>query len=105
MSGIMVIGANGQLGTDLVASAGERQVISITHHDLDIGDPGRIAEVLAENRPEVIVNMAAFLNVELCEDQPAEAFAVNAIGVRNLAVEAEAAGAPLVHISTDYVFD
>jgi dTDP-4-dehydrorhamnose reductase len=105
MSSVLLIGANGQLGTDLRSSSGDRTVIPLTRSELDIRDDRRIAEVLGELRPDVIVNTAGFVNVELCEVEVEAAYSVNAHAVRNLAIEAEKIGAYLVHISTDYVFD
>jgi dTDP-4-dehydrorhamnose reductase len=106
MPSIMLIGANGQLGDDLRKQAAPgRKLISITRQQLDITDHPRVAEMLRETRPEIIINTAAFINVELAELEVEAAFAVNAVAVRNLAVEADAIGATLVHISTDYVFD
>jgi dTDP-4-dehydrorhamnose reductase len=105
MSSVLVIGANGQLGGDLRSSSADRKVVPITRNELDIRDDRRIVEVLRELRPAVIVNTAAFVNVELCEVEVEAAYAVNAHAVRNLAIEADKIGAHLVHISTDYVFD
>jgi dTDP-4-dehydrorhamnose reductase len=105
MSAVLLIGANGQLGSDLQKSSGERNLIPITRSELDIRDEARIAEVLGETRPDVIVNTAAFVNVEECEVHKEIAFAVNSKAVRQLATQAERIGAYLVHISTDYVFD
>jgi dTDP-4-dehydrorhamnose reductase len=106
MPPIVLIGANGQLGTDLQREFPlSRELIALTHSQLDILQPTRIAAVIDELRPEVIVNTAAFVNVELCEVEVDTAFAVNAHAVRNLAMQADRIGAYLVHISTDYVFD
>ena len=102
MSSILLIGANGQLGSDLRTRSG---VISVTRAELDITDHRRVATMLRESRPDVIVNTAAFINVETSEVEVEAAFAVNAVAVRNLAIEADTIGAYLVHISTDYVFD
>ena len=106
MSSVALIGANGQLGTDLIEQSGSsHEVIGVTRREVDIRDHARVAQFLGEARPEVIINTAAFVNVEQCEIAPEEAFAVNARAARNLALEAERIGAHLVHISTDYVFD
>ena len=102
MSSILLIGANGQLGSDLRTRSG---VISVTRAELDITDHARVAGMLRETRPDVIVNTAAFINVETSEVEVEAAFAVNAVAIRNLAIQADAIGACLVHISTDYVFD
>lgn len=106
MSSVLLIGANGQLGSDLRReSAPGRELTPVTRQELDITDHRRVAEMLRETRPDVIVNTAAFINVETSEAEVGAAFAVNAVAVRNLAIEADAIGACLVHISTDYVFD
>ena len=106
MPSIALIGANGQLGTDLVEQSGSgRDVMQVTRRELDVREHRHVAEFLAQTRPEVIINTAAFVNVEECEVAVDEAFAINAHAVRNIAIEAERVGAYLVHISTDYVFD
>lgn len=104
---IAVIGSNGQLGRD-VCSEFERHshdVRSFTHADFEIASLDQVISALREARPDVIVNTAAFHNVERCEADPASAFAVNATGARNLSTAATEVGATLVHVSTDYVFD
>jgi len=107
MRSIALIGANGQLGTDLCGEfASERfTLVPLTLSDFDIRDRVRMAAVLDDIRPDLIVNTAAFINVELCEDEVEQAFAVNAVAVRDLAIEADRLGACLVHVGTDYVFD
>jgi dTDP-4-dehydrorhamnose reductase len=104
---ITVIGANGQLGTDVVkafALAGD-EVLSLTHADIDLASMDSVAARMQEIRPEVVVNTAAMHHVENCEKDPALAFAVNGIGARNLAIAAKDAKATVIHVSTDYVFD
>jgi dTDP-4-dehydrorhamnose reductase len=101
-----VIGAGGQLGRDLVASltaAGE-SVTPLTHDDVDICDSERTRAVLADLQPQRIINTAAYHQVDACEDHAAEAFAVNAFAVRDLARICDALGSTLVHFSTDFVF-
>jgi dTDP-4-dehydrorhamnose reductase len=102
-----VIGADGQLGSDIVAAglAHGAQIVPLTIDCLDITDNGRVQRVLADSGASVIVNTAAMHQVEACEADPARAFAVNALGARHLALAANALGAHLVHVSTDYVFD
>jgi dTDP-4-dehydrorhamnose reductase len=104
---IALIGANGQLGSDLAAafSAAGDSVKTLTHADVEVADSQAAACVLKEAQPQVIVNTSAFHNVEQCEREPERAFAVNGIGARNLALAARDLGAALVHVSTDYVFD
>jgi dTDP-4-dehydrorhamnose reductase len=104
---IAVVGANGQLGSDLVAefTANRDDVCPLTHAEVDIASLESVKACLQANRPQVLINTAAMHHVEDCEAQPAQAYAVNAIGARNLALAAEEIGALLIHLSTDYVFD
>jgi dTDP-4-dehydrorhamnose reductase len=104
---VAVIGANGQLGTDLVSSFGESQdtVASLTHASLEISELESVRDCLEKCSPAVVVNTAAMHHVENCERDPKKAYAVNAIGARNLALVTQELGATLIHISTDYVFD
>jgi dTDP-4-dehydrorhamnose reductase len=104
---VAVIGANGQLGMDIVQEfvrAGD-EVCSITHDEIDVSLFDSVRGVLLESRPELIVNTAAMHHVENCEQEPLKAYAVNALGARNLALVARQLDAVMVHISTDYVFD
>ena len=109
---IVIIGANGQLGSDLVqvlgnspSRAGDPEIVPLTHTDIEIADFDSVREALGANHPDCVINTAAFHNVSQCEEQPARAFAVNAIGAGNVARTCADLGSALVHISTDYVFD
>lgn len=104
---IAVIGANGQLGTDLVAAFAEHGdvVRALTHADIEITNLDSVSRVLGEFQPQVIVNTAAMHHVENCEREPDKAFAINALGPTNLARAARDLDAALMHVSTDYVFD
>src|SRR6185437_13628582 len=102
MRTVLLVGASGQLGTDLQRSAPDAvNLVAVTHGEPDVLDLEQAKKVIAEVRPDVVVNAAAYVDVEGCETDRERAFAVNAYGVRNL-VEA---GARIVQISTDYVFD
>ncbi len=103
---IAVIGADGQLGSDIVEAcrAGGRDVVPLTLARMDIADDGQVQRTLGEIGADVLVNTAAMHQVEKCEADPLRAFSVNALGVRHLARAAQAAKARLIHISTDYVF-
>ena len=104
---ITVIGANGQLGTDVAEAyrkVGEEST-DLTHSEIDISSLESTRSALSGTRPEVIVNTAAMHHVENCEMEPLRAYNVNAIGSRNLAIVARELDAKLVHISTDYVFN
>ncbi len=104
---IALLGADGQLGSDirLAAEYAGVSVVPLTHRDADITDAEGVARALEAVRPAVVINSAAFTNVEGAEDEPAIAFQVNAVGAVNVARAAAALGARCVYISTDYVFD
>jgi dTDP-4-dehydrorhamnose reductase len=104
---IAVIGANGQLGADIVRAfaANGDAVTALTHQEIELLNADSVFKSLRESTPELIVNTAAMHHVEKCESEPDRAFAVNAIGARSLALAAREIGAVLVHVSTDYVFD
>ncbi|MBN2346771.1 MAG: dTDP-4-dehydrorhamnose reductase [Candidatus Aminicenantes bacterium] len=104
---IVVVGADGQLGSDIAATCSDAgaEVLPLTIEHMDVADEGQVRRVLGGTRADVIINTAAMHHVERCEADPARAFAVNALGVRHVALAAAASGARLVHISTDYVFD
>ncbi len=101
---VAVTGANGQLGTDLCRALSEFEVIPLTHADIEITDMDSVREALVEHKPDVVINTAAYVRVDDCEDERDKAFRVNALGARNVAVVAQELGAKLLHISTDYVF-
>jgi dTDP-4-dehydrorhamnose reductase len=100
---VVVFGAEGQLGRELarVLPAGARLV---PRRDADVRDAAAVAAVIAAARPDVVVNCAADNRVDAAEADPEEAFATNAAGAAHVATAAAAAGALLVHTSTDYVF-
>jgi dTDP-4-dehydrorhamnose reductase len=104
---VVVIGANGQLGRDVVSSfqKARETTAGLTHADLDISSLEETRRVLSSVRPAVIVNTAAMHHVENCEKEPLRACEVNALGARNLSIVARELEAKLVHVSTDYVFD
>jgi dTDP-4-dehydrorhamnose reductase len=102
---VMVIGAAGRLGAAVVEAFADAVVASHNRATLDVTNPDAIARAVDAASPNVIVNCAAFNHVDLAEDQPDEALAVNAFAVRSLARAAETHDATLVHYSTDFVFD
>ncbi len=102
---VLVTGAGGQVGARVMEQLGAHDVLAAAHDVLDLADREQVEQVVGAFGPEAVVNAAAMTNVDECERDPERAFAVNALGVRNLAVAAERAGAHVVHISTDYVFD
>jgi len=103
---VLVLGGGGQVASAVVAAAPDRhQVAARTRAQLDIGDEKAVARELAEVRPAWVVNAAAYTAVDLAEDQPAQAMAVNDTAVGVLSAEAAKAGCRLLHLSTDFVFD
>jgi len=103
---LLVTGAGGMLGHD-VLRAGERaghELVPCSRAQLDLTDAAAIAQTLAQARPDAVLNCAAWTDVDGAQTHPQEAFAVNAAGAGSLAGAAAAAGAPLVHVSSDYVF-
>jgi dTDP-4-dehydrorhamnose reductase len=104
---IAVVGSNGQLGTDVADAFRNNgdEVRPLTHSDIELSSIDSVAACLRASQPEVVVNTAAMHHVENCEREPEKAFAVNALGARNLSVVARELRAVLIHISTDYVFD
>lgn len=103
---VAVIGARGQLGSDLCQELGRSgfECLTPSRADLDVCDHARTAIALRSVRPSAIVNLAAFHKVEACEANPEIAFAVNCHAVSNLAKVANDLDALLIHVSTDYVF-
>lgn len=104
MMTLVVIGANGQLGTDLCRVPQRFQVIPLAHRDMEISDMNSVKRVFNKYNPDIIINTAAYIRVDDCEIEQDKAFLINALGARNVAVVAEELGAKLIHISTDYVF-
>jgi dTDP-4-dehydrorhamnose reductase len=102
---VLVIGAAGQLGAAIVRTFAESGVDALTRRDLDITDPASVRTRIGQLRPAVIVNCAAWNDVDGAEDNPTAALAVNAFAVRSLARAAEECGATLVHYGSDFVFD
>jgi dTDP-4-dehydrorhamnose reductase len=115
---VLITGAKGQLGTQIIkmlnnmnselglinSSYNSAEITGIDVDQLDITDIKAVKEYVTDLKPHVIINCAAYTNVDACEANEDIAFKVNAIGPRNLAIAAEETGAKLIHISTDYVF-
>ncbi|MEU0518930.1 dTDP-4-dehydrorhamnose reductase [Streptosporangium sp. NPDC006007] len=107
MSRWLVTGSSGMLATELLAhlaAAGE-PVVALRRDDLDLCDGPAVRERVAEHRPEIVVNCAAWTAVDDAEAREDEALAVNGHGTRTLAEACERAGARMIQPSTDYVFD
>ena len=106
MGSALVVGARGMLGRDIAAALSDtHRVMAWDIDEIDITDRSRTVEQIAAAGPEVVVNAAAFVDLEACETDPDRAWLVNAVGAGHVAQGAEAAEASLVYISTDYVFD
>jgi len=103
---IAVVGARGQLAAAVAHEcAPAHEIVALAHADLDVTDDGAVAAAMARIKPDVIVNGAAFNDVDAAEDRPVDALNLNAFAVRALSRAAQAHGATLVHYSTDFVFD
>jgi len=107
MSRWLVAGAAGMLGQDLIAvlRAQGEEVTGLTRADLDVTDQHAVRQAVTGHRPAVVVNCAAWTAVDEAETREAQAFAVNGNGAANLAGACRSAGALMVQLSTDYVFD
>ena len=102
---IAVIGADGQLGTDLVLSLSGQDVFPLFYPDFDILCPDAVESKLCDLEPDIVINTAAYNQVDKGEDAPSDAFRLNTLAVKHLASTCSRAGTVLVHFSTDYVFD
>lgn len=103
----IVFGSGGQLGVELCNELQRRgwTVVKFDRKALDITDPAAVEAAFAKENPGVVINAAAYNQVDIAEKDPAAAYEVNALAVRNLAVACRQSGARFVHYSTDYVFD
>jgi dTDP-4-dehydrorhamnose reductase len=104
---ILVFGGNGQLGQELNRAAASRSIAlrGLAHAEADIADREQVARALARLTPDLVVNAAAYTKVDLAESAAQDALRANCIGAAVLAEAAAAADRPLLHVSTDYVFD
>ena len=105
---ILITGARGQLGLELTKQLSEDnkyELILTDRENLNIVDADNVNEVILSNKPDVVINCAAHTAVDLCETDIENAYKINAIGPRNLAIACEKVGAKFVQVSTDYVFD
>lgn len=102
---IALIGADGQLGSDLMEVLREEKLFPLYYPEFDVTKTERMREVLSSLHPEVIINTAAFHRVDECEDFPQKAFEVNTLALREIALLCRDLECVLIHFSTDYVFD
>src|ERR1700739_334430 len=103
---IVILGAGGRLGAALVRAYREKfDVIGFNHAGLDLAKPDEIHTKIGNLGFDILINAAAFTNVDLCETEKEQAFAINAKAARVLAEICRGKNAKLIHFSTDYVFD
>ena len=104
---VLVTGAAGQLGRELaeVMPGRGHETVALSRAELDIADPDAVEDAVKGYSPDLVVNAAAYTNVDGCETETDLAYAVNALGPRNLAQTCEGLGCKLLHVSTNYVFD
>ena len=103
---LLVVGAAGQLGREMVrVASASHLVVGLSRDDLDVTDPVAVRIAIEAHRPSVVVNGAAWTDVDGCELDPERADLVNARAVGHLAEACDLVGAHLVQVSTDFVFD
>jgi dTDP-4-dehydrorhamnose reductase len=102
---ILITGANGLLGHELSSLLKDHTLILLSHSQLDISDSESVNKQIDSSSPDIIINSAAYTQVDACETNYDLAFQSNAIGPKNLAIKCKQLGIPLIHISTDYVFE
>jgi dTDP-4-dehydrorhamnose reductase len=104
---LLVLGAGGMLGHDVVRAAAEANldVVGLSHSELDVADAGAVASALSEQRPDAVVNCAAYTDVDGAESEPELAMSVNGDAAGQVARAAAAVEARVVYVSSDYVFD
>jgi dTDP-4-dehydrorhamnose reductase len=102
---VAITGSAGQLGLALQQRLPGHELLLMDLPQYDIGDHRQTRDAITAFRPEVVIHGAAFTNVDGCESDPASAYRVNALGTQNVAVACQECGAPMVYVSTDYVFD
>src|SRR5260221_7222545 len=102
---IFVTGANGQVGSELPGAFEGHDIISGTRPGFDLTDERSVREAIVSARPDIVVHPGAYTDVDGCERDPRRAYQTNALGTRFVALAARDVGAPLVVVSSDYVFD
>lgn len=104
---ILIAGAQGQVGSELTAIAKQRnyEIIAATRSDLDISQLDNVNTYFSKVKPDIVINAAAYTAVDKAEEEQDSAYAINRDGAKNLATACSTQNIPLLHISTDYVFD
>jgi dTDP-4-dehydrorhamnose reductase len=101
---IALIGADGQLGSELAKVLDDQDIISLLYPEFDVTDTARTNQLLRSLSPDIVINTAAYHRVDECEENPEKSFDINTIAVRELASQCLELDSVLVHFSTDYVF-
>jgi dTDP-4-dehydrorhamnose reductase len=106
---VLLTGANGQFGTEYLryslAEASHDEVHPLAHADLDVTNRDQVSQIVNALRPDVVVHVGAWTNVDGCEIDPIRALMINALGTRHVAEAAASAGARVIYLSSDYVFN
>jgi dTDP-4-dehydrorhamnose reductase len=102
---VLITGAGGQLGADLVTAFEGWEVVALTRDQLDVGEREQVLQVLTTVEPDAVVHAGAWTAVDACEADPDKAFRVNALGTRHVAEGCRLTGAHLLYVSSAYVFD
>ena len=103
---ILITGSNGMLGHDLIeALKDNHELVLTTSRTLDITDKEQVFDFISQNKPDIVINSAAYTDVDGCEENQDLAYSINGEGVKNLAFACREADSALLHISTDYIFN
>ena len=102
---ILITGVNGQVGHALISELTEHELIGLTRQDCDLINPDHIRQAIDQHQPDLIINPAAYTKVDQAEDEPELAFRINRDAPRVMAEKAREYHIPLIHFSTDYVFN
>lgn len=104
---ILITGANGQLGKELIVAFknSKYKIVALSHKDLDITNAENVAYILADEKPAIVINCAAYTAVDKAEAETLKAYNINESGAKNLAISCKENNIKLIHISTDFVFD
>ena len=102
---VAVAGSEGMLGHDIGRVFSDIELVGLTYETLDITKLDPVMKRIREIKPDVVINAAAFTDVDRCESEPELAYLVNGLGARNIAMACEEVKCPIIYISTDYVFD
>jgi dTDP-4-dehydrorhamnose reductase len=102
---VLVTGASGLIGGEVVRAFDGHDVVACDHGRLDVTDRAAVLETVLGARPDLVIHPAAWTAVDACEDDPDRAFATNGLATRHIGEAARRTGAHVVYLSTDYVFD